>query len=182
MYLQKICEKLGKNNSAVYTVVAVAVFKGIFRPFFTMNDKKQNPESKKYAAIREGATEIIAIPTYIGLAKLTEKFDPKFALDKSVKGNFTSPKSALHFLGVCAAALLVIPGLCSMAMPGILKLFGKKDKKPNQQTVLNNQVQKLDVVSVSNKPAAVANPIKKDSGESNLLLRYKTTTSGGMKI
>jgi hypothetical protein len=42
-----ICEKLGKANEPVYAVAAVAVFKGIFRPLFTMQDKEQAPETKK---------------------------------------------------------------------------------------------------------------------------------------
>jgi len=177
MSLQGLCEKLGKNNNAVYAVVAVACFKGIFRPMFTMSDKKQEPKSKKYAAIREGATEIIAIPTYIGLAKLTEKLAPKLALDKSIKGNFTSPNKALHFIGVCAAALVVIPGLCSLAMPHILKIFNKdKSTEANPQPIAINPT-----------ITPVANPVATSTEKpkpyiTNAYGKVSINTGGGVRI
>ncbi len=132
--LTKICESLGKKNEPVYTVVAIALFKGIFRPLFTMMDKKQDPKSKKYAAIREGSTELIAIPTYIGLSYLTQKFAPAFAVDKNIVKTLESTKRTLGFFGVCFAALIAIPGLCNIAMPHILKAFNKKNS--NKEIVL----------------------------------------------
>ncbi|MFA7658988.1 MAG: hypothetical protein WCY19_06110 [Candidatus Gastranaerophilaceae bacterium] len=133
-FIENKCNLLGQKNKAVYTVVSIALFKGIFRPIFTMNDKKQDPKSRKYAAIREGATELIAVPTYILLSWATEKLAPKFAFgDKSIVEIFdrskSNAKSTLGFLGVCLAALVVIPGLCNLAMPHILKAFGHDGKK-----------------------------------------------------
>lgn len=75
--IKYICGKLGHSNKAVYAVVAIATCKGILRPYFTMKDKHQDPESKKYAAFREGVTEGIAIPTYIISSTLAEKLSPK---------------------------------------------------------------------------------------------------------
>jgi len=178
MNLQSICENLGKNNSAVKTVVAVAIFKGIFRPLFTMCDKKQDPKSKEYAAIREGATEIIAIPTYIALAKITEKFAPKFALDKSIKGNFTNPGKALNFVGVCAAALFVIPGLCSVAMPHILKLFKAKTTNSSPVNSVQNVATK-PVIKISAKQIGVEKP---SIYNTNLYGKVSMNTSRGMTI
>ncbi|MDD3436527.1 MAG: hypothetical protein PHC64_05170 [Candidatus Gastranaerophilales bacterium] len=129
--LKNICKKLGEKNNPVYTVVAIAVFKGIFRPIFTMMDKKQDPESKKYAAIREGSTELIAIPTYIILPTLIEKLAPAFSPGKKpLLQILENSKTTLGFIGVCFAALIAIPGLCNIAMPHVLKLFGKKEKEP----------------------------------------------------
>ena len=62
--LRKICLSLGKNNKPTYAVIAIASVKGICRPMFTMMDKTEKPETKKYTALREGLTEIIAIPVY----------------------------------------------------------------------------------------------------------------------
>ena len=58
--LKDICLSLGKHNDALYAVLAIAMFKGIMRPTFTMMDKESDKETKKYAAFREGLTEVIA--------------------------------------------------------------------------------------------------------------------------
>lgn len=135
-------EHLGKSNKPVYTVAAVAVFKGLFRPMFTMMDKKQDPETKKYAAVREGATELIAIPTYIGLSYLTEKMAPAFSPNgKTVDQMLHSTKSTLGFFGVCFAALYAIPKLCNVAMPHVTKALKmeKTKKEPVAPILINNQ-------------------------------------------
>src|SRR5574344_232190 len=115
-FFSKICETLGKANLPVYTVAAVATFKGILRPTFTMMDKKQEPKTKKYAAIREGATELIAIPTYIGMSWLTQKLAPAFSpKGKDFDKLLSCSKSTLGFFGVAFAALYAIPKLCNVA-------------------------------------------------------------------
>jgi len=177
--LTDISNALGAENSAVYTVVAVAAFKGIFRPFFTMKDKKQDPKSRKYAAIREGATEIIAIPTYIGLAKLTAKLAPSLTLDKSIKGNFTSPNKALHFAGVCLAALIVIPGLCSLAMPYILKVFNKNDKNKVVSNEINPTAAMLPMAIALGQPVR---PEKTKLFNMNTYGKVTMNTGGGVRI
>lgn len=108
---------LGKNNNPTYAVVAIAVGKGIARPLFTMMDKDASLESKKYAALREGLTELIAIPTYITCGLLAGK-GADFIKDP-VKKNIA--RHNLRFLGVCTAAVLIIPGLCSIAIKPIMK-------------------------------------------------------------
>lgn len=124
--IKKICEALGRNNKPTYVVMAIATAKGIFRPLFTMADKKENPETKKYTALREGMTEIIAIPTYWFCGELAAKGaklvkDPKLAEQASHN---------LMFVGVCVAALAVIPGLCSCVVkPFTDKIFHKKGNK-----------------------------------------------------
>lgn len=137
-FFKGVCESIGKDNNPTYTVVAVATAKGIFRPFFTMRDKKESPETKKYTALREGLTEAIAIPTYLACSHLAGKGS---ALIKDADAAKRA-KHNLRVVGVCVAALLVIPGLCSLVVkPFTDKIFHKnKDKADNQSA-------KLDITS-----------------------------------
>ena len=73
---------LGINNKPTYVVMAIAAVKGICRPAFTMMDKKEDPKTKKYTAIREGLTEIIAIPVYWALGELSAKVATKKSENK----------------------------------------------------------------------------------------------------
>lgn len=133
--IKRIFESIGKDNNPAYVVVAIATAKGICRPMFTMMDKKESPETKKYAALREGLTEVIAIPTYLACGALAGKGaalvkDPAKA--KMAKHN-------LRFLGVCAAALVIIPGLCSVIIKPFTDMIFHKNKK--------NEPARLDVTS-----------------------------------
>lgn len=131
-----ICEKLGKNNKPEYAVVAIALFKGILRPTFTMHDKKQDPETKKYAAIREGLTEALAIPSYIIMSNLAEK-GIAMVLKKKPEEIPKEIKSA-KFLGVAVTALLVIPALCNVCLKPIMNLIQKSSNK--KQPVNNDEI------------------------------------------
>lgn len=133
---KKICESIGRDNNPAYAVVAIATAKGIFRPIFTMMDKKESPETKKYTAIREGLTEVIAIPTYLACGALAGK---GAALIKDAE-MAKKAKHNLRFIGVCVAALIVIPGLCSLVVkPFTDRIFHKKGK--------NSEPAKLDITS-----------------------------------
>lgn len=138
-FLKRVLTSLGKSNDPTYVVVGIATAKGIFRPLFTMMDKKEAPETKKYAALREGLTEVIAIPTYITCGWLAGKGanlckDPA----KAIKA-----KQNLKFLGVCTAALVVIPGLCSIVVkPFTERIFNKKNINENK-----DESTKLNVIS-----------------------------------
>ena len=77
---KNICVSLGKNNKPTYAVMAIALVKGIARPTFTMMDNQEEPETKKYTALREGLTEVVAIPTYWGCGELTAKLASKMNL------------------------------------------------------------------------------------------------------
>lgn len=134
--IKKICESVGRDNNPAYAVVAIATAKGIFRPIFTMTDKKESPETKKYTALREGLTEVIAIPTYLACGSLAGKGSALIKNAEMAK----KAKHNLRFVGVCIAALIVIPGLCSLVVkPFTDKIFHKNDKK--------NEPARLDVVS-----------------------------------
>lgn len=177
--VKSLCEKLGKANLPVYTVAAVAVFKGILRPTFTMMDKKQDPETKKYAAIREGSTELIAIPTYIGLSYLTSKLAPAFSPNgKTADQLLHSTKSTLGFIGVSFAALYAIPKLCNIAMPYIMKKFQKNNvDKKSDQFLSTVSMERWDAVSVASQVDTQSNkPIQP------AYLKTPINTNGGMRI
>jgi len=131
--LRRICDSLGKNNKPQYVVMAIGVAKGIVRPMFTMMDKKEDHETKKYTAIREGLTEAIAVPTYwfcgLGAGKLAALM-PK-ELRKSANKN-------LMFIGVCVAALIVIPWACSLAIKPVMKKIQENNVK-KKPTPINYQ-------------------------------------------
>lgn len=80
--LKNICKKLGENNKPTYVVMSIAAVKGICRPTFTMMDKTEKPETKKYTALREGLTEAIAIPVYWACGEIAGKFG-KYVVSKA---------------------------------------------------------------------------------------------------
>lgn len=171
--IEQICHALGKNNDASYAVVAVATAKGIFRPMFTMMDKHEDYETKKYTALREGLTEAIAIPCYLSVA-WTAKNIVAPMICKS-KANAATKKAAktLSFLGVCVAALVVIPAACSMLINPIMD-FRKKHTKMIKQHHLDvkepeNTVKRQFVISQTNltpmpKVYSQFNTVKHDFG------------------
>ena len=134
--IKPVLETLGKKCTPTYVVVAVATAKGIFRPLFTMMDKKESPETKKYTALREGMTEVVAIPTYLFFGQYLPNQAAKFIKDPAKQA---IAKHNTSFIGVCTAALLVIPALCSVTVkPFTDKIFNKNKKEDNA---------KLDVTS-----------------------------------
>lgn len=145
--MKKVFVKLGENNKPTYAVMAIAVVKGIARPIFTMTDKHADPETKKYTAIREGLTEVVAIPTYFACGELAGKVAGKLKFDhlptqelqnyarKNAQQNFM-------FLGVCLAALLVIPALASITIKPFMKKI--QDNKKTVDKAIED-VHKLDI-------------------------------------
>ena len=164
--LKPALETLGKKCTPTYVVVAVATAKGIFRPLFTMMDKKESPETKKYTALREGMTEVVAIPTYIFFGQFLPNKAAKFIKDPAKQA---IAKHNTSFIGVCTAALLVIPALCSITVkPFTDKIFNKNKK---------DEPKKLDVTSpTENIP--LKSPITQTSNVSsqNKLVPYKHAT------
>ena len=124
--LKKLCVKLGENNKPIYAVMAIAVAKGIFRPTFTMMDKHEDPETKKYAALRELLTEVVAIPTYWASGELASKCADKINLAPEKKA---MAKTNFMFLGICTAALLVIPAVTSLIIKPLMKAIQNKNEK-----------------------------------------------------
>lgn len=198
--LRNVCSKLGENNKPTYAVVAIAAVKGICRPTFTMMDKTEKPETKKYTALREGLTEIIAIPVYLACGYLAGKCSPLITrkvtkddfltnqIKQDIANGVQSDKvqkavqnaekqlgkykmrvtNNLRFVGVCAAALVAIPALCSLTIkPVMTKLL----KTPKYE-------EKPETPQVQSTPAYNNSNIRK----SFRLNAYQSRPQSGMKV
>ena len=128
-----------------------------------MMDKKESSETKKYTALREGLTEVIAIPTYITCGYLAGKGGNLFK-------NPEQAKLATHnlwFLGVCTAALFVIPALCSIAVdPFSKRIFKEKSQNTNN-------------LDIEHKSRINQNIVQSKIYQSNL---YKNFSSFNMRV
>ena len=219
--VEKTLTKLGDKNKATYAVVAIAMVKGICRPIFTMMDKHEDPETKKYAAIREGLTEAIAIPVYIASGNLMEKFANKLAVPKNfmdknlfkrhsagdtsaevknafqaatelAENNLPKMKGSLNFLGVCTAALLVIPALCSVAIKplmGVIQKRGEKEKLEDLQEAHEEMLEdlaegkKLDIDTAQPVVLVPVQPFQYyNDGKYKNLNTFANMYNSGMKV
>ena len=153
--LEKQLTKFGSSNSPTFVAMSIAAAKGIFRPIFTMSDKKESLETKRYTALREGLTEIIAIPIYFISGVISQKVAETLANEKyfiskdiykkyklgeqtpEIKNaiehaknlaavNLPKIKSNAAFIGVCASALFVIPMICSITIKPIMDKLEKR--------------------------------------------------------
>lgn len=180
--IKKLCANLGKNNKSTYSVVAIATANGIFRPTFTMMKKGEDPQSKKYAALREGLTELIAIPSYLLCGELAGKCGEKIAkksADKELEqmakqgkplsdkakeifrnSRIKDSKASLMLIGVCIAAGLVIPALCSAVVKPVMNKLNKK-QEPKKLDIKENAVPETVVIkpvtNQINRPAVFSN-------------------------
>ncbi len=141
--LKKVCESLGEHNDALYAVLAIAVFKGVMRPTFTMMDKKSDKETKKYAAFREGLTEAIAFCSYIVTHKIFKSLAPKIA--KKTGKSEKKVANGLSLFSVCLTAGIIIPAVCNLTLKPVMdfvkKINDKKKTKFGNKSVSN----KLDI-------------------------------------
>lgn len=154
--IKKTCKSLGENNKPTYVVMSIAAVKGICRPTFTMMDKTESPETKKYTALREGLTEAIAIPAYWACGEIAGKCAKR--VFKNNEGLAKRAETNLMFMGVCAAALIVIPALCSVAIKPIMNALGLK--APQDKNNKQNKPKNIDITSQSN-PIKITNPTQK---------------------
>lgn len=151
--LQNTCRYFGESkHGATLIACSIAVFKGIFRPLFTLMDKKSDPETKKYAAMREGLTEVAALPLYAITPWLAGKLVEKFLKepDEIVKGRM---KTNAKFLGI-AAATLIIPAVCNIIQPPIMAAFKKSQAAKKTQMAEN-----MPNTNTLNKPSFSGNPL-----------------------
>lgn len=137
----------GNENSATIVACAIAIFKGIFRPTFTMMDKKQDPDAKKYAAIREGLTELAALPIYAAVPFVIDTIMNKYYKGGSKK----NVKVTAKFLGICAATL-IIPAVCNVIQPPVMKAYKKHEEAKKAKMG-------LDVKSVDDSSANIQHPV-----------------------
>ncbi len=202
--VKNICKKLGENNKPTYVVMAIAAVKGICRPTFTMMDKTEKPETKKYTALREGLTEAIAIPVYWACGEIAGKFG-KFVVSKDMDKKFEKfakegkkytdevkdemktaaikkGEKGLMFIGVCTAALFIIPAVCSAVIKPVMDAMGMKAPHGDKKTA---EPKKLDIKEgvKENIPQApqVSQPTKpiKRPQMANL---YTSSNAAGMKV
>lgn len=170
---------LGENkNSATIIACSIAVFKGIFRPLFTMMDKKSDPETKKYAAIREGLTEVAAFPLYAFTPWLAEKVVKKFLpapdIAKTAESKvFAQAKMVgnAKFLGICAATL-IIPAVCNMIQPPIMAAY-KRSQDAKKAKLDINSSSEISPPMIVNKPEV---PV------SSALAKSSSVSSSGMRV
>ena len=118
-FIQKLCERLGQNNKPIYTVLAIACGKGTVRPILSITDKKESPDARKYAALRELMTEFIGVPTTMTLGLIGETLAGFLAKKGSAK--YKNVSSVLSFLGICMAAGYFVPKFCNIGMPPVMK-------------------------------------------------------------
>lgn len=165
--LKETFDFFGKNkNGAVIIAVSIAAFKGIFRPIFTMADKKSDHETKKYTAMREFLTEVIAIPVYIAIPTIGEKlFVKESAPEITKKATATNVK----FWGVLAATA-VIPAVCNLVQPPIMGYI-KKRAEAKKALLANNPTTTIDK---SNKPSF--------SGKNPVSMRSSFKNNYGMRV
>lgn len=201
--IKNICKKLGENNKPTYVVMSIAAVKGICRPTFTMMDKKEKPETKKYTALREGLTEAIAIPVYWACGEIAGKFgkyvvakdmDKKIAKleqegkvytqeakDEMKTAAIKKGKTGLMFIGVCTAALFIIPAVCSAVIKPVMDAMGMKTPQKKQKET----PKKLDIKEGTQdnvaKTPQIYQPIKQIE-KNQVKNLYSPANSIGMKV
>ena len=156
--LEKKLTKFGQNNSPTIIAMGIAIAKGIFRPTFTMMDKSESYETKRYTALREGMTEATAIPIYYLSGVVSKAVTKKLAVPKNfmpkelykkykagdaskevmsaynhaeqlAKTSFSKIGANTSFIGVCLSALILIPFTCSITIKPIMKRLEKSGGK-----------------------------------------------------
>ncbi len=128
---KNLCTYLGKNNKALYGALTIALSKGIMRPTFTMMDKKQEINSRKYTAFREGFTGAVALVSYLITDKLVNKLAKHIAEKTNHINELPKMKSTLSLIGVSLTALFVIPAVCNAGTKPLMNaIFNNHEKLP----------------------------------------------------
>lgn len=179
--LKSLCTSLGKHNDALYAVLAIAVFKGVMRPTFTMMDKESDKNSKKYAAFREGLTEVIAFASYFITHKLVLPLAVPLA--KKTGASPKKIKNGLSFVSVCLSAGVIIPAVCNLTLKPIMDTV----KKIGNKTSFQGKDSKLDIketVVDTPKVSAGFNTKLPYTERGNILqiMQNKYTSNNGMRV
>lgn len=141
--IKKGITKLGSSPDPIFTIVALCTFNMTLRPLITLSDKKQPKSKRIYAAMREFATELIALPTCVIFARGTAGFmAKKFARPENIK----SVKNVFSLLGLVAANFLIPIITTKTLHPAMKRLNLTEDKirceslnpKTSLNTVVNN--------------------------------------------
>lgn len=142
-HFKNLCMSLGKNNKALYGALTIAVSKGILRPTFTMMDKKQEKNSRRYTAFREGLTGAVAFGAYLVTDAGVEKLAKHIAVKTNHVNELPKMKSTLSLISVSLTALFVIPAICNAATKPLMNAFLKDNEtkrisqKPVRQVNFN---------------------------------------------
>ena len=137
-HFKNLCMSLGKKNKALYGALTIAMSKGILRPTFTMMDKKQEKNSRKYTAFREGLTGAVAFGTYLVTDGLVEKMTTHIAKKTNNLKELPKMKSTLSLITVSLTALFVIPTICNLTTKPLMDAL-LKDKTPKNKTKIPQQ-------------------------------------------
>lgn len=149
------------EHGATIIACSIAVFKGIFRPLFTMMDKKSDPETKKYAAARELLTEVAAFPLYAFTPLIAGKLVDKFAPEGMEVFAKKRMKTNSKFLAICASTL-IIPAVCNVIQPPIMGAFKRyQDKKKAKMGLDTTPTINIQTQAVINKPTTTSNSLIK---------------------
>ena len=182
--LKKICESLGKHNDALYAVLAIAVFKGVMRPTFTMMDKESDKETKKYAAFREGLTEAIAFASYVLTHRLILPLCVPIA--KRTGASPKKIKNGLSLLSVCLTAGIIIPAVCNLTLKPIMNGVKKfNDKRKGRKPAAGSNVLDIKENAVSEKinVSSVYSPKLSENSRSLLdAVRRNSMQNSTMKV
>ena len=137
-------------------------------------DKKEKPDARKYAALRELMTEFIGVPTTLCAGLVAESFTGK----KKKKGStsYKNTKAVLSLLGICVAAGYLVPQFCNMFMPPVMKkLMPSYD--PNGG-VSSQSVSSVHRAQVAKPNVQINNKVKKV----NMYPQMPAYFSSGMKV
>lgn len=197
--LMKTAYNLGDHNDPLNAVLAIALFKGINRPLFTMMDKDSDPQVKKYAAFREGLTEVIAATTYVVTNRVLAPLAKPLA--NKTGGSAGKIKNGIEFLSVCLSAAVLIPAVCNVTLNPVMKGIAKLNNdllpfKKRFHLTENKTYEKLDIKEPespdfdSNEELAplpaVKDGVKMPSGPNSLLHvlqhSYNPSMKGGFRI
>ena len=133
-----VCKKLGERNDAIYGAVTIAISKGILRPTFTMLDKKQDKESRKYTALREGITGAIALCAYLGTHKGVEKLVKYICKKGNILNKTEEVKATMSLITISLTALFIIPGVTNAITPSIQKLIAPRKSEPLKKKAITS--------------------------------------------
>lgn len=171
--LENTFKFLGDNpSSAIWVACTIAAFKGVLRPVFTMRDKKSDPETRKYTAMREGLTEGIAIPVYALVPTLGSSIIKKCLYKGASKATLKAVETNVKFWGVLASTA-IIPAVCNVIQPPMMNYvtnyFG--NKKAKTAIAQNNPATSI---GNTNKPSF--------SGNNPLTMKNSHRINYGMRV
>lgn len=162
---------LGDNpNSAIWVACTIALFKGVFRPIFTLRDKKSDPQTRKYTAMREFLTEMIAIPVYYAIPKYGSDFIKKHSYKGASKSTLKAVETNVKFWGVLASTA-IIPAVCNLIQPPIMNAYAKSQENKKALMAKNTNI---TTIEKTNKPSF--------SGNNPLTMRNSTRCNYGMRV